>query len=203
MPSKPAKKDSKKTNPGMSIYQIKITLQGSNPTIWRRVLMPGDIPLNYLHHVIQIAMGWTNSHMHQFIIGTGTTTRFLGTREHEMADLLIEDEFDHTLTGIARAPKSKLFYEYDFGDSWLHEILVEKILPPDPAMRHPVCTAGENACPPDDCGGIPGYYDLLAAVADPKHPDHEDMIEWLEEDFDPTEFSVDAVNSELKARIEC
>ena len=70
-------------------------------------------------------------------------------------------------------------------------------------MRNPVCTAGENACPPEDCGGIYGYYDLLAAVADPKHPDHEDWIEWMEEDFDPAEFSMDTVNSRLKARFHC
>jgi hypothetical protein len=202
MSSKPAK-TSKKSVPGMSIYQIKIALKGSKPSIWRRVLLPGDIPLNFIHHVIQIAMGWTNSHMHQFIIGTGAGTRFLGSRQHDMDELQIEDESDHTLVGLAPAPKMKLHYEYDFGDSWLHEILVEKILPPDPSMSHPICTAGENACPPEDCGGIYGYYEMLAAVADPKHPEHETFAEWVEEDFDPAEFSVAAVNSDLKARIHC
>jgi len=202
MPSKPAK-TSKKTVLCMSIYQIRITLKGSKPTIWRRVLVPGDILLNFLHHVIQVAMGWTNSHLHQFIIGTGAATRFFGSRQDEMEESHIEDASGFTLVGLAPAPRKKLLYEYDFGDSWLHEILVERILPPDPSMRNPVCTAGENACPPEDCGGIYGYYDLLAVVADPKHPDHEHLIEWLEEDFDPTEFSVDAVNSALKARIHC
>jgi len=200
MPSKPAK-TSKKVDPGAPIFQVKLTLKGSKPPIWRRVLVPADIPLDFLHHVIQTAMGWTYSHMHQFIIGTGAATRFLGSRQRDMPESDVEDETEFSLGQLAPAPRRKLHYEYDFGDSWLHEILVEKILPPDPAMRHPVCIAGENACPPEDCGGIYGYYDVLAALADPKHPEHDDWSEWMDKDFDPADFSVDDANRKLKERI--
>jgi len=201
MPSKPVK-TRKKSAPSAPIYQIKLTLKGSKPAIWRRVLVPADIPLDFLDHLIQAAMGWTNSHLHQFIIGTGAATRYLGSHEYDLPEFEIEDETEFSLANLAPAPKNKFQYEYDLGDSWLHEILVEKILPPDPAMRHPVCTAGKNACPPEDCGGIYGYYDVLKALADPKHLDHDSWSEWMNRDFDPAEFSMDAVNSKLK-RIQC
>ncbi|MCF7732997.1 MAG: plasmid pRiA4b ORF-3 family protein [Akkermansiaceae bacterium] len=132
------------------------------------------------------------------------TTRYFGENPPDFDDFDgfdIEDEREFSLAGLAPAARKKLRYEYDFGDGWLHEILVEKLLPPDPAMRHPVCTAGKNACPPEDCGGIYGYYDVLAAVNDPKHPEHEERLEWLGGSFDPESFDLDAVNKTLKQRI--
>ncbi|MCX6876222.1 MAG: plasmid pRiA4b ORF-3 family protein [Verrucomicrobia bacterium] len=206
MPSKPAKSTQATAASGPPVFQIKITLKGSKPPIWRRLLLPGDIPLDCLHHVIQAAMGWYCCHLHQFMTGTGPTTRYFGEQTPDFSDfndLEIEDEREFSLAGLAPAARKKLRYEYDYGDGWLHEILVEKLLPPDPAMRHPVCTAGENACPPEDCGGIYGYYDLLAAVKDPKHPEHKERLEWLGGSFDPERFELDAVNMTLKQRITC
>ncbi len=94
--------------------------------------------------------------------------------------------------------RRKFIYEYDFGDGWQHEVAAEKILPPDPAFKHPLCLAGANACPPEDCGGMGGYYDLLEILANPKYPEHADVKEWIGGGFDPNEFSLDGVNLVLK-----
>jgi len=120
--------------------------------------------LDQLHDVIQIAMGWTNSHLHEFI---GDGGRFDGGAFREPGpdlDELDDDaasEKNHTVADLAPRPKSKFVYEYDFGDGWRHDVTVEKILAPDPALKHPVCLAGKNACPPEDCGGIGGDYHKL------------------------------------------
>src|SRR6266545_1835108 len=149
---------------GAPLYQLKITLKWSKPPIWRRLVAPSDMTLDRLHSVIQIAMGWT--------------------------DIEMLDETRHSLADLAPAAKSKFIYEYDFGDSWEHEVVVEKVLAPDRGFKHAACLAGANNCPPEDCGGIGGYYDLLEAVSDPKHPDHSDLKEWLDGDFDPAFFDL-------------
>jgi hypothetical protein len=91
-----------------------------------------------------------------------------------------------------------MLYEYDFGDSWEHEVALEKILEKDPNLKTPVCLDGAMACPPEDCGGIRGYYDYLAALADPKHPEHEEIREWMGEKFDPAKFDLKKINRSLK-----
>jgi len=164
------------------------------------VLVRGDMRLDRLHNVIQIAMGWTNSHLHQFVTGSRIAATFYGTPDPEFANLgsqmLTEKRF--TLAHIAPAAKSKFIYEYDFGDSWEHEIVAEKILPPDPAFKHPMCLAGANACPPEDCGGMGGYYSMLEALASPKHPEHNEVKQWIGGDFDPQDFSSEGVNIAFK-----
>jgi hypothetical protein len=142
-------------------------------------------------------MPWTNSHLHQFIVGR----IFYGTPDAEFGGLgpsEMLNEKKHTLAEIAPAAKKKFIYEYDFGDGWQHEVVVEKVLPPDKGFKHPVCLAGANACPPDDCGGIPGYYNLLEALADPKHPEHAEMKEWLGSKWDAARFDLDETNRFLK-----
>jgi hypothetical protein len=184
---------------GVPLYQLKLTLKWSKPPIWRRVLVRGDMTLDRLHNVIQIAMGWTDSHLHQFMGGSGFARTFYGRPDPEFADMGCEmlNEKRYTVGDLAPAAKRKFIYEYDFGDSWQHEVVAEKILPPDAAFKHPVCLAGANACPPEDCGGIGGYYNLLEILADPKHPEHTDMKEWIGGKFDATEFSRQGVNALL------
>jgi len=184
------------TKAGAALYQLKITLRYSKPPIWRRVVVRGDMPLDRLHHVIQVAMGWTDSHMHQFVVdGTfyGTTDPGLGASGTETMN-----ERKFTVAALAPTAKQRFIYEYDFGDSWEHEVLVEKVLPPDPGFKYPVCLAGKNNCPPDDCGGIGGCYNLLEAIADPHHPEHDELKEWLNEDFEPAFFDLAAKNAALK-----
>jgi hypothetical protein len=108
------------------------------------------------------------------------------------------NEQRYQLADLAPAAKAKFTYEYDFGDGWQHDLVVEKVLPPDPALKHPVCLGGANACPPDDCGGIPGYYDLLATLANPKHPEHADMKAWIGGAWDAAQFDLAATNALLK-----
>ena len=184
------------TGRGTSLFQLKITLRYSKPPIWRRVLVRADMPLDRLHHVIQIVMGWTNSHLHQFVLGR----TYYGVPDPESDSFGPEtlNEKRHTVADLAPAPRKKFIYEYDFGDSWQHEVLVEKVLAPDATLKHPVCLAGANACPPEDCGGIPGYYDLLEAMADPQHERHEEMKEWLGGDWEASSFDVEETNLDLK-----
>lgn len=187
--------------PGRSrLYQLKVTLKGSKPPIWRRVVVRADIRLNRLHDVIQIAMGWTNSHLHQFMTGSRFDPTYYGEPDPEPSGFGKEtlNEKRYTVANLAPAAKGKFIYNYDFGDCWDHEVTAEKILPPDPAFKHSICLAGENACPPEDCGGVYGYYDLLKILTDPKHPDYEDMKDWIGADWDATRFDLDEINSTLK-----
>lgn len=176
------------------IYQLRIALRNSHPPIWRRVLVPGNWTLGALHYVIQVAMGWTNSHLHQFIVGDDYISLY------PIEGITSQHSARVTLAEVALRPKQKFFYEYDFGDGWNHEILVEKITPPDRGVRYPICVAGRRACPPEDCGGIYGYADLLTIINDPSHAEHENLSAWLQEmrpNFDPDAFDIDEVNRRL------
>ena len=181
---------------GVSLYQLKITLMYSDPAIWRRVVVPANFKLDRLHQVIQRVMPWTDSHLHQFIVGRTC----YGRPDPEFADKGSEtlNEKHYTIADIAPGAKKKFIYEYDFGDGWEHEIVVEKVLPPDAGFKRVICLAGENACPPDDCGGIGGYYEMLKIIADPKHPDHGHMKEWLGGERDVARFDLDETNDALK-----
>jgi len=180
----------------VSLYQLKITLIYSDPAIWRRVVVPANFKLDRLHQVIQRVMPWTDSHLHQFIVGRTC----YGRPDPEFADKGSEtlNEKHYTIADIAPGAKKKFIYEYDFGDGWEHEIVVEKVLPPDAGFKRVICLAGENACPPDDCGGIGGYYEMLKIIADPKHPDHGHMKEWLGGERDLARFDLDETNDALK-----
>jgi hypothetical protein len=174
-------------------YQLKITLAGSKPPIWRRFIVPGDISLDRLHDVIQIVMGWHDGHLHQFEIGDQ-----IFTDQPEQQDLDGYEERDYRLCDLVTREKVKFWYEYDFGDGWRHHLVVEKIEPLPASQRAlPCCLKGRRHCPPEDVGGIWGYEEFLEAVADPKHPEHDRYCEWAGEAFDPEAFDVDGVNLEL------
>ncbi len=185
---------------GVPLYQLKITLKWSKPPIWRRVMVRGDMALDRLHDIIQIAMGWTDSHLHQFISGSGFARTFYGRSNPELADMMGDtlNEKRYTVASLAPTAKQKFIYEYDFGDGWRHDVMAEKILPPDTAFKHPVCLSGANACPPEDCGGISGYYNLLEILGDTKHPEHENMKEWIGGELNAEKFSVEKVNQVFK-----
>jgi hypothetical protein len=177
------------------VYQLRIALRDARPPIWRRVLVPGNWSLGALHYVIQVAMGWTNSHLHQFVIGDDYISLY------PIEGITTRNASKVALAEVALNPKAKFAYDYDFGDNWQHDIAVEKIILPSDGAHYPVCVDGKRACPPDDCGGVFGYENLLAIIADPKHDEHEDMVAWLEEmrpGFDPNVFDVDEVNCRLK-----
>jgi hypothetical protein len=186
----------KKIASPQDIYQIKVTLLGTKPPIWRRLLVSADLTLAHLHNVLQIAMGWEDGHMHEFRVGQ----RRFG--QPEPADPFMrmprtESERTARLASVLGRTGAKMIYTYDFGDSWEHGIVLEKQLPADPDTTYPVYTDGKLACPPEDCGGIPGFYDLLDALSDPNHERHEELSDWIGDDFDPLSFSVDLVNRRL------
>ncbi len=185
----------------MQIYQLKITLKYSKPPIWRRVQVAADIQLSRLHRVIQVAMGWNDAHLHQFVVGQRPDWEFYGIPDPLYDDdwgPTTKDESSAKLNQILKAEKDKFTYEYDFGDGWEHIILLEKILSPEEGVTYPRCIKGKRACPPEDCGGIWGYDHLLEVLANPEAPEREDMLAWLGGELDPEYFDLDEVNTRLQ-----
>src|SRR5215218_7488080 len=176
-------------------YQLKVTLLGTRPAIWRRLVVPSDITLDEMHWIIQVTMPWGNSHLHQFH-DWGGETRY-SDPQFGLEDVL--DESETRLDAILRRPKDAIIYEYDFGDGWEHRVALEKVVAPSEDPKRSVeCTGGKRAAPPDDCGGVGGYEELVAAVNDENHERHEELLDWLGGEFDPEAFDVDEVNKRLK-----
>ncbi len=180
------------------IYQLKVTLLDTKPPIWRRLLVPAGLTLEALHDALQVAMGWTDSHLHEFRVGR---KRFgVPDPEDQLMDLPpVSDERKAHLFMVLGKARAKAIYTYDFGDNWEHAIVVEKVLPPDPGAAYPMCVGGKLRCPPEDCGSIPGYYNLLEVIRDPTHEEHEEMMDWLGGQYDPEAFSIDEVNQRLES----
>ena len=161
------------------LYEIKVVLQGIDPPVWRVLRVPRQTSLLKFHGMLQKSMGWTNSHLHEFTTGQKPYKEFKGIWD-------LEKVF---------SAKKSFRYVYDMGDGWEHEItLLGEFEGPDQV----VCTAGARACPPEDCGGVPGYYDLLVALSDPDHEEHESMMEWVGGKFDPNAFDYVKVNKALR-----
>jgi hypothetical protein len=176
-------------------YQIKITLKGSKPPIWRRVVVPVEITLDVLHEVIQDSMGWYNCHLHAFTIdGEEYQGRGMDGFWDEDAGAL--DEADYRLCDLVTGAKDVFDYVYDFGDNWEHKIAIEKVIPAAQKPPMMTCLAGKNTCPSEDSGGLWGYYDKLRILADPKDPEHEEVKEWMAEG-EPNEFDIELVNKRL------
>jgi hypothetical protein len=178
------------------IYQLKVALQRAKPPIWRRFLIDSTVTLEDLHEALQIVMGWTDSHLHQFI-ADGCC---YGVPNPEWDFEEIVDEKTVRLNRILVSEKDSMTYEYDFGDGWVHKITLEKILPFDPNVTLPVCVKAKGACPPEDVGGLWGYYRFLEALKDPNHEEHEEFREWIDGDFDPDAYDIEQVNQLL---VEC
>lgn len=179
-------------------YQLLILLTRSQPLVWRRVLVPTTIKLSTLHRVIQAAMGWTNSHLHQFIANNQyySDPRFDLEKTENSQRTALETLIPQQGYGCPWTME----YEYDFGDRWRHMVIVESIEYVAPTMAKAICLDGANACPPEDCGGLPGYADLVRVLGDPSHADYEEMREWAGRDFDPFACDRAAINRQL-ARI--
>jgi hypothetical protein len=173
------------------VYRLKVTLRGARPPIWRRLEVPSGVTLDRFHEILQVVMGWTDSHLHQFQCGGASYGRL-----HPEIEVEQQDERRVRLRDVLRRPKARLVYEYDFGDGWLHDVVLETIAPAGPENRQARVVAGKRACPPEDVGGVDGYYRFLEAIADPEHPEHQDMLEWVGE-FDPDAFDVEAMNLRL------
>ncbi|MBX7220820.1 MAG: plasmid pRiA4b ORF-3 family protein [Blastocatellia bacterium] len=182
-----------KKDPSKFVFQLKITLRGSKPPIWRRVLVTENTTFAELHDIIQIAMGWTDSHLHAFEVDGEP----IGIPDPEEGFEVLDSSKLKLRQFVGE--KSKFSYLYDFGDSWDHIIVVEKVLPVEPGKQYPVCLTGKRACPPEDCGGIWGYGDLLEILANPRHPEHKSMKTWVGGKFDPEHFDLNEVNQVLNS----
>lgn len=178
------------------IYQMKVTLLDTRPPIWRRLLVPSGFTLEDLHSVVQAAMGWDDSHMHEFRIGQKRFGKSHPSDRLMGLDPVGNERTTHLFMVLGKI-RAKVKYVYDFGDSWEHAIVVEKVLPPEPGVAYPLCVGGKLHGPPEDCGGIPGYYNLLEALHDPKHQDHEELLAWVGGEFNPEAFSVEEINRRL------
>jgi hypothetical protein len=188
-----AKTATPKPDTGKTVISLKVTLQGLKPPIWRRVLVPGSVTLGVLSNVILVAMGWQGGHLHEFNIA-GRDYSEPGTLDG------VANERRLTLNGIIKDGVKRFTYIYDMGDDWEHIIAIEKIQPADPGQGYPRCIDGKRNCPPEDCGGVWGYAELLEILADPAHPEYEERLEWIEDDdFDPEGFYIDAINERLAA----
>ncbi|MGH3855781.1 MAG: plasmid pRiA4b ORF-3 family protein [Pseudonocardiaceae bacterium] len=181
--------------PGDPVYQITVTLANvTDPPVWRLLLIPATMSLSGLHGVIQTAMGWQNCHLHSFTHGNRT----YGPPDPELE---FTDERSVRF-GAFDVEGGALGYTYDFGDSWDHEILIEALGAARPGERYPRCIGGGGACPPEDCGGPPGYTHLREVLADPGDEEHDDMVRWLglehADEFDPAAFDIEVVNRQLR-----
>lgn len=178
-----------------NILELDIALKHIVPKISRRVLVDSSRTLEHLHEVIQAAMGWYNCHLFQFM-PSGRNGSYYGIPHPDFGEDML-DARKAKISKFLAAPTDKILYEYDFGDSWEHLVTVKKVHDPEPGRKYPVCLSGKRNCPPEDCGGPWGYGALLEALADPKHPEHEDMMDWTGGDFDAELFDLALVNARL------
>jgi len=176
---------------GKNILQIKISLKYVRPPIWRRILVEDSIKLSDFHKIIQTVMGWTNSHLHQFIINE----RYYGEPDEDSFEEIV-DYRKIKLKSVLSFEKEKILYEYDFGDGWEHEIVLEKIFN-NQTIENPICLTGKRNCPPEDSGGPYGYMDLLKVISDPKNDDYKEMKSWIGDDFDSEYFNKEEISNLL------
>ncbi len=192
----------KAAGPAGHAVELEISLRYIKPRIWRRFVAPGGIKLHKLHDVIQAVMGWTDSHLHSFRAGHHEyVMRDPGDAgwQDTMRDTIIHDERRHSLADLVSAKGDKFSYTYDFGDNWEHDIKVKSITPSPEPLKFAFCVLGARACPPEDCGSVPGYEELCEALPNPKHPEHGHWQDWIG-DYDPEAFDLDGINRFL-ARI--
>ena len=175
-----------------SVHRLKIALRDVKPQVWRRIEVSSATKLPTLSRILLAAMGWSDTHLHEFI-ADGV---HYGTDDPDFPSG-VRSERNRTLSDIAPLKGDRFDFHYDFGDDWRHRVTVEAVTPLEGDATAPHCIAGARACPPEDCGGPGGYDDLLAALADPSHDEHESLTTWVGGSFDPTEFDLRSVNAHL------
>jgi hypothetical protein len=175
------------------VIRLHISLIDSVPLIWRRLLIPATVRLDKLHRIFQDTMGWTDSHLHMFRMGDDV---LYTSYDHD----LLQGELDERTVTLEQAlgDHTRFMYDYDFGDNWEHDVAVEDKTDTRLGLKYAVCIDGQNACPPEDCGGISGYERFREALADPNDDDHDHYTEWIGGSFDPERFDLAAVNAALQ-----
>lgn len=190
------KKGTRRPRLGRSVYQVKVTLVGAKPPIWRRLLVTDSTDLHRFHLVIQDAMGWQNSHLYQFEIDQTRYTEFFDD------GFVADDEMPTSsvrLGDLSLEEGDSFLYNYDFGDDWYHECEIERVAPVERGATYPRCLAGRRAGPPEDCGGIYGYDSMLSALRSRSHPDRTHWLEWIGPNWDAEAFDLDATDEFIRA----
>lgn len=172
----------------MRILELKLTLRRVRPAIWRRLHVYEAVTLQSLHGILQTAMGWENRHLHEFVVNEQS----FGPPDPEFPGWM--DQRTAKLGRLLAARGDRLLYRYDFGDGWEHDLVLERVLDPEPEVGYPRVVAGARACPPEDCGGDAGYAHLLEVLRKPRHPEHDDLLAWVGGAFDPEAFDRRAIN---------
>lgn len=174
-------------------YRVRITLSGVKPPVWRRLVLPGTWHLGKIHDAVQMSMGWSGGHLHEFTRGDKRWGQ--PAPDWDMGGGVLREELTR-LHEVVPAAGDQLTYTYDFGDDWRHVLVVEELLPP---QRTATCMAGKGACPPEDCGGPWGYQNLLEAIDDPQHPEHAELLEWVGGPLDPEDFDLAATDEAVQS----
>lgn len=176
------------------MHVLRVSLRDVEPEVWRRLVVRSETPLPKLAGLLERVMGWGGYHLHMFDVGG-----ILFGVPDEDADYLINEKAA-TVKHVLPQPGSSLRWDYDFGDGWEHDVVTESMESPVNGTRYPVCLGGERACPPEDCGGVPGYEDLLRVLGDPSDPEHEHTVSWAPAGFDPAVFDLVAANRSMRGR---
>lgn len=184
------------TEQDLHAWQLYVELEDVRPKVWRRLLVPLTVDLSRLHVMLLWGTGWDGGHVHEFIFGHDHYGATEPGREFP-PDLMPEEDVP---LSKALGSRKTFQYLYDFGDAWWHSVKVEKVVALEAPLEFAQCIGGENACPPQDVGGVGGYDEFLAALADPSHPEHAHMKEWIGRPFDPCAFDLDEINARLNAR---
>jgi Plasmid pRiA4b ORF-3-like protein len=179
---------------GPTVHVLRVSLRDVEPEVWRRVVVASEMPSPNFATALELAMGWGSTHLHLFAVG-GV---LFGNTDHDAPHLISEKAAK--VTHLLPREQSSLRWDYDFGDGWEHDVVVEAIEPLNPKTQYPVVLDGERACPPDDVGGPPGYEQLLRVLNDPTDEEYEHMVSWAPEGFDPAAFDLVAANRRLRAK---
>lgn len=183
-----------------TFYRLKVSLLNTKPVIYRRIIVSADTSFFDFHHILQIAMGWQNYHLFEFVINDYIIGIPQGAFGEE--DGLSETVIDADTINIGEAitdQKDIIRYVYDFGDNWEHEIIIEEIITEDDSIKAPICTDGDLSCPPENCGGPEGFVQLFAIIKDSQHPEYQNMLDWLDENYNQEGFDIEQVNEQLMA----
>jgi hypothetical protein len=179
----------------MVIFRVHVSMVETVPPIWRRIELSSQTTLKKFHRILQIALGWSNSHLHEFVVD-GQRYGVSDPMYDEPGDVIAEGTV--RLSDVLAAPDSQFLYIYDFGDNWRHVVLLESVLSAEPGLEYPRVLGGVRSCPPEDCGGTGGYADLLEILTDPTHEEFEHMRQWVGPRFNAEVFSADAVNERFR-----
>lgn len=183
-----------RAKPGMTqVFQVSVSLRGVRLPVLRRLLVPAETRLDRLHLILQAAIGWSGAHHHQFRLGD----LIFMAPGHESRIMPGADERAVRLDDILHREEAAYSYEYDFGDRWSHELVLERVLDVPTKDTRPICIGGEGACPPENCGGPEGYADLLAILRNPRHPEHRERKRWVGKGFRPEFFDLAAAHERL------